>query len=126
MYTPSFQPKKYAPRNMDLNKFRKNNYMAARENQYDEEDEEEEEEDDDDDDRKNKRKKRKRKNKDSDEEDEDESNEEDEEEEEEEEKEKKEEDDFDFQQDTMKFAEDDVQDALRNTLFHKKKKKGKK
>ena len=41
-------------------------------------------------------------------------------------KKKKEEDDFDFQQDTMKFAEDDVQDALRNTLFHKKKKKGKK
>ena len=124
LYTPSFQPKSYVPRNMNLNKFKKNNYMSARERPYDDEEEEEEEEEDN---RKLRKKRRKRRNEDSDDEEEDEDEEgeeeEDDEEEEEEEEQQEEEDDFDYQQDTMKFAEDDVQDALRNTLFHRKKKK---
>ena len=55
MYTPSFQPRSYVPRNMNLDKFKKKNYLASKENQPEEEEEEEEEED------KEKRKKKKHK-----------------------------------------------------------------
>ena len=44
MYTPSFQPRSYVPRNMNLEKLKKKNYLSQRENQYEEEEEEEEEE----------------------------------------------------------------------------------
>ena len=123
MYTPSFKPRSYVPRNMNLENLKKKNYMSQRENQIEEEEKEEDEEED----KKRRRRKTKSKRKeDSDEEDDENEEDEDEEEEEdggeEEEKEQQEEDDFDFQQDTMKYAEDDVQDALRNALFHKKKK----
>jgi len=124
MYTPSFKPQSYVPRNMNLEKLKKKNYMSQRENQF----EEEEEEDEEDDNRRSRRKKKHRRRKDSDDEDEDEENEDDEDEDEEEEEdddeegEQEEEDDFDFQQDTMKYADDDVQDKLRNALFNKKKK----
>ena len=125
MYTPSFQPRSYVPRNMNLEKIKKKgNYMATKDNQN-----EEEEEDEDDDKKKKKKEKSKKKKEDSDEENEDEENEEDEDNEEDEEKEDNDEESeekkkksFDFKQDTMKYADDDVQDALRNSLFKKKKK----
>ena len=119
MYTPSFQPRSYVPRNMNLDKFKKKNYLASKENQPEEEEEEEEDEDNE----KRKKKKHKKRNEDSDEENEDEENEEEEEDENNEDNDKEEEkgDDFDFQQDTMKFADDQVQDALRNSLFKRKK-----
>ena len=128
MYTPTFKPQSYVPRNMNLEKLKKKTYMSQRDNQNEEE---EEEEDDENEKKKRKRrKKHRKKNEDSDEENEDDEDEdeegeeeEDDEEEEEEEKEEKEDDEFDFKQDTMKYADDEVQDALRNTLFNKKKKK---
>ena len=120
MYTPSFQPRSYVPRNMNLEKIKKKgNYMGTKDNQN----EEEEEEDEDDDKKKKKKNKNKKKKEDSDEENEDEENEEDEEKEDNDEgSEEKEEKSFDFKQDIMKYADDDVQDALRNSLFKKKKK----
>ena len=128
MYTPTFKPQSYVPRNMNLEKLKKKTYMSQRDNQNEEE---EEEEDDENEKKKRKRrKKHRKKNEDSDEENEDDEDEdeegeeeEDDEEEEEEEKEEKEDDEFDFKQDTMKYADDEVQYALRNTLFNKKKKK---
>ena len=119
MYTPSFQPRSYVPRNMNLEKIKKKgNYMDTKDNKEEEEDEE------DDDKKKKKNKKNKKKKEDLDEEGEDEQNEEDEENEDndEESEEEKDENAFDFKQDTMKYADDDVQDALRNSLFKKKKK----
>ena len=121
MYTPTFQPKSYVPRNMKLENLKKKNYMSKRENQIEEEEDDEEEENY----KRSRRRTKNKRNEDSDEENEDDENEDDEDEEdeeEEEEQEQQEEDDFDYQQDTMKYAEDDVQDALRNALFHKKKK----
>jgi hypothetical protein len=122
MYTPTFQPQSYVPRNMKLENLKKKNYMSKRENQIEEEEDDEEEENY----KRSRRRTKTKRNEDSDEENEEDENEEDEdeedEEEEEEEQEQQEEDDFDYQQDTMKYAEDDVQDALRNALFHKKKK----
>ena len=123
MYTPSFKPRSYVPRNMNLENLKKKNYMSQNEV------EEGEEEDEDNEKKKRKRrKKHKKRSDDSDEEDEDEDeededeDEEGEEEEDDEEEGEGEEDDFDYKQDTMKYADDDVQDALRNQLFHKKKK----
>ena len=127
MYTPTFKPQSYVPRNMNLEKLKKKNYMSQRDNQNEEE---EEEEDEDEKKKRKKRKKHRKKNENSDEENEDDDEDEDEEgeeeeddEEEEEEKEEKEVDEFDFKQDTMKYADNEVQDALRNTLFNKKNKK---
>ena len=127
MYTPTFKPQSYVPRNMNLEKLKKRTYMSQKDNQNEEE---EEEEDDENEKKKRKKKKKHRKKKDgSDEENEEddedadeEGEEEEDDEEEEEEKEEKENDEFDFKQDTMKYADDEVQDALRNNLFHKKKK----
>ena len=120
MYTPSFKPRSYVPRNMNLEHLKKKTYLP-----------EGEEEDEDNEKKKRKRKKKHKKKSDSDEEDEDEDEDEEDEDEdeegeeeeddEEEEEEKGGEDDFDYKQDTMKYAEDDVQDALRNQLFHRKK-----
>ena len=71
-----------------------------------------------------KKKKKKISNSDSDEDNEDEEDEEDEDEsdEEEEEEEEEEVEEFDYKQDPKKFAEDNVQDALRKALLHKIKK----
>ena len=113
-YTPTFQPASYVPRNMNLDKLKKRNIAGFKEG--------EEDENDDNDEKKHKGKKKK--NKESDEEDEeDEEEEEDEEDEEDEDEENEGKDDgsFDFKQNAMKFAEDDVQEALRNSLFNKKK-----
>ena len=45
MYTPSFQPRSYVPRNMNLAKIKKKgNYMATKDNQNEEEEEEDEQE----------------------------------------------------------------------------------
>jgi len=127
MYTPSFKPRSYVPRNMNLENIKRKTYLPQ-----DEVEEGEEEDEDNERKKKKRRKKHKKKKEDSDEEDEDEdedSDEEDEDEEdeeeeddEEEEEEKGEDDDFDYKQDTMKYADDDVQDALRNQLFHRNKK----
>ena len=125
MLTPSFKPFNYAPRNINpktsINK-------KGSQNQFEEEEEEDEEEDD----RRSRKKKTKKYKKEEDDSEEEESGEDEEDEEdedseeEEEEKEKEEEknddDDFDFQQDALKYAEDDVQDALRNIFFNKKRK----
>ena len=74
------------------------------------------------DDDEKKHKGKKKKNKESDEEDEEEDEEEEDEEEEDEDEENEGKDGgFDFKQNAMKFAEDDVQDALRISLFNKKK-----
>ena len=125
MYTPSFKPRSYVPRNMNLENLKKKTaYLPQNEV------EEGEEEDEDNERKKRKRRKKHKKKSDSDEEDEDEDEEdededeegEEEEDDEEEEEEKGEGDDFDYKQDTMKYAEDDVQDALRNQLFHRNKK----
>ena len=123
MYTPSFKPRSYVPRNMNLENLKKKTaYMPQNEV------EEGEEEDEDNERKKRKRRKKHKKKSDSDEEDEDEDEEDEDEDEEgeeeeddEEEEEEKEGDNFDYKQDTMKYAEDDVQDALRNQLFHRKK-----
>ena len=111
-YTPTFQPASYVPRNMNLDKLKKRNIAGFKEG--------EEDESGDDDEKKHKGKKKK--NKESDEEDEEEDEEEEDEEEEDEDEENEGKDGgFDFKQNTMKFAEDDVQDALRISLFNKKK-----
>ena len=124
MYTPSFKPRSYVPRNMNLENIKRKTYLPQNEV--------EEEEDEDNERKKRKRRKKHKKKSDSDEEDEDEDEDEEDEDEdeegeeeeddEEEEEEKGEDDDFDYKQDTMKYAEDEVQDALRNQLFHRKKK----
>ena len=126
MYTPTFKPQSYVPRNINLEKLKKKNYMSQRENQIGENEEEEEEEEEEDDRRHRKRKKHK-KYQNSDEEEVEEIDEQEEEEEEDkgEEEIQEEEDDFDFQQDTMKYADDDVQNALRKSLFNKRKKNSK-
>ena len=123
MYTPSFKPRSYVPRNMNLENLKRKTYLPQNEIEEGEESDE-----------KKKRKKRKKHKKKSDSDEEDEDDDEDEEDEdedeegeeeeddEEEEEEKGEDDDFDYKQDTMKYADDDVQDALRSQLFHKKKK----
>ena len=129
MYTPSFKPRSYVPRNMNLENLKRKTYLPQ--NEIEEEGNEKK--------KKKRRKKHKKKKEDSDEEDEDEDSdeededsdedsdededeEEEEDDDEEEEEESGENDDFDYKQDTMKYADDDVQDALRNQLFHKKKK----
>ena len=124
MYTPSFKPRSYVPRNMNLEHLKRKNYMSQNEVEEGEEEDEENERK-----KRKRRKKHKKRNEDSDEEDEDEDEEDEDEDEEgeeeeddEEEEEKGEEDDFDYKQDTMKYADDNVQDALRNQLFHRKKK----
>ncbi len=127
MYTPSFKPRSYVPRNMNLDSLKKKNYLSQNEVEEGEEEDEDNEKK-----KRKKRKKHKKKSDDSDEEDEDEDEDEEdedddeegeeEEDDEEEEEEKGEEDDFDYKQDTMKYADDNVQDALRNQLFHKNKK----
>ena len=124
MYTPSFKPRSYVPRNMNLENLKRKTYLPQNEIEEEEENGKK---------KRKRRKKHKKKSDDSDEEDEDEDEDEEDEDEdedeegeeeeddEEEEEEKGEDDDFDYQQDTMKYADDDVQDALRNQLFHKKK-----
>ena len=128
MYTPTFQPRNYVPRNMDLDKLKKRNN-----NEKEEEEEEEEDEDEKKHKKHKKHKKKEKKKKDSEDEDEDEEEEDEQDEENEEDEEDEDEDEevknndgFDFKQNTMKFAEDDVQDALRNSLFNKRKPKRKK
>ena len=124
MYTPSFKPMSYVPPNMNLDYLKKRNYIS--DNQILEEDEEK-------DNRKHRKRKKKHKKSDEsdeenedDEEDEEDEEGEEEEDDEEEEEEQDEEGEFDYKQDTMKFAEDEVQDALRDQIFHKKKKKKRK
>jgi len=123
MYTPSFKPRSYVPRNMNLENLKRKTYLPQNEIEEGEESDEK---------KKRKRRKKHKKKSDSDEEDEDDDEDEEDEDEdeegeeeeddEEEEEEKGEDDDFDYKQDTMKYADDDVQDALRSQLFHKKKK----
>ena len=123
MYTPSFKPLSYVPKNMNLENLKRKNYISDDQLLEDEEEENR---------KKRKRRKKHKKHDESneeneDEEDEDEEDEEGEEEEddEEEEEEDDEEDDFDYKQDTMKFTEDEIQEAMREKIFHKKKKKKK-
>ena len=74
MYTPTFKPQSYVPRNMNLEKLKKKNYMSQRDNQNEEE---EEEEDEDEKKKRKKRKKHRKKNENSDEENEDDDEDED-------------------------------------------------
>ena len=125
MYTPSFKPTPYMPRNMNLENLKRSNYISQYDNELDEEEENAKK-------HKKRRKKHKKKeesneeNEDEDDEDEDEEDEDEEGEEEEDDEEEEEERDepkeFDYKQDPMIFAEDEVQEALRNEIFHKNKK----
>ena len=98
MYTPTFQPFCYEPLNLNLSVKNSQKRNFFEENYMDELKKEEELESD------------------------DENEDEEKEKEEAEEESEKNKDNFDYQQDIMKFTDEQVEDALRGNIFHHKKK----